>query len=185
LKQRESIIRRISQNRSDIFELLIIGIILATGVNILSEAVPSFFEFCLSQKIWIGSILTLIAIGYVALKLFTRRAQIQKYQAVILYDSEENSLVHIPRYKFSEDLLHYIRGGFTENRALEEVWKKQPLSLIPELVWGKKKDEKKYPESMRIISEAVEYFILDRLSVHLSGYFSDDNFKQKNLQNYQ
>jgi len=61
-----------------------------------------------------------------------------------------------------------------ENKDLEHIWNNDSLKL---------QDELKTPEprAMDIIREALEYFLLDKLSTHLTSYFRYPSEKNKNI----
>ena len=85
----------------------------------------------------------------------------------------ENKIVNIEGYGLSE-ISGYFDRAFLENKDLELIWNNDPLKL---------QDELKTPEprSMDIIREALEYFLLNKLSIHLNSYFKYPMERNKNI----
>lgn len=77
----------------------------------------------------------------------------------------------MPGYEFSEEIHSYIKSAFGENPALKNIWKKEP-------------DISKQ-KSAQLVLEAVQYFLLSRLSTHLIDYFAAEEFKKANLKKYE
>ncbi len=72
----------------------------------------------------------------------------------------------MPGYELAEEVHDYLHGAFAENPALLRLWQEQPK------------------EAVRLLTEAIEYFILRILSSHLEAYFSNKAFKKGNLTIY-
>ncbi len=184
MKPRGDIIRLLISERSDIIEVVVVGIVIALGVNIAANAITPLLNLGPLGGFVVGIAITIVGIIYLFARLFSTREQVREYEAIFIYDAEQNSLINIPRYEFGEDFVHYFQGAFVENPAIKTIWEKEPLCNIRETVWGKNERDEKRPRSMELVSEAVEYYILNKLSVHLSGYFSKKGFRETNLQKY-
>ncbi len=181
----KGIVDLILSSRSSLFELLMVAILLAIGVNMITNAIPIIAKLDPFKNLCIGCAFIFAAIIYFAFKLFGKRTFNREYEAVIIYDSKANELVNIPRYEFTEEITHFFKGAFIENSALKIIWQKEPLSSIPEVLWKEENEDAKRPKSMDLIAEAVEYFVLSKLSVHLEDYFSEENFSKVYLKEFQ
>lgn len=94
-----------------------------------------------------------------------------KLRGVLLL-GKENRVQEIQRYRFSESTASHIRGLTVENKALGASWKKANLGLCFE---GDTDPKQRHSETGRQLAiEAIEYFVLDELSLHLSEYFDSE-----------
>lgn len=117
---------------------------------------------------------------YLFYKLLNGSRKEHEFCAFILYDKEENTLVEVSRYDFSEDIQWYFESAFNENLALENQWKRDKLSDLhfsdENLIQNNK--------SARLIVEATQYYLLKRLSIHLTDYFEHKYLEEANLKKY-
>ena len=78
-------------------------------------------------------------------------------------------------------LYQYLQNAFAENTALKIQWDKEPISnsfrFNPETI----KDSQKIGKGDQMINEATEYYILEKLSTHLTDYFQDPKFSEQYL----
>jgi len=117
------------------------------------------------------------------IKVFKFKSSRLALRGFFIFDSKETELVKIPRYNFVEDLFDNLSCGFKENEALKKRWVNEPLDYIRK----NKKIPKGFtePDSYKIINQAIEYYVLKKLSTHLSGYFNQPDMKRSRLKCYE
>ena len=115
--------------RREFLSIVIIAIVLAIGTNLLASWISSSAPDRQAHSLWLGILLTSLPLVYLALRLVASRHISHLVEAVFILDPDENQLVPVPRYKFSEDLCRTLQAAFLENEALEAAWKAEPLSI--------------------------------------------------------
>ena len=115
-------------------DIIITSIIIAIGVNILTEGILQFFDL---EKynfllIVIGIILSLGVIIFYAYKKMKSINSSIEFKGFIIYDKLSNTILNIPRYDISGDMCKYLKGAFAENKKLKEIWDTHPISTIEE-----------------------------------------------------
>jgi hypothetical protein len=124
-----------------------------------------------------GSILYLLA------RVLRGSTRFQSYEGFFVYDEKENRILDIPRYDFSSDLSRYFNSALYEDKAMNVIWKKEPLrSLNKEHDKG---EQPNTPRSQQFVREAVEYYVLDLLSAHLTDYFNEEKFRKEYLKEFE
>ena len=181
-KNKHAIVQGIVISRKNLIELIVVAILLALGVNLIASHILALAMVSPLATKLIGAILCFGSVLYLAARLFGRHAESRTYEAFLIYDKKKNEIISVPRYAFSEGIYTYMQGAFVENPALKTLWGKEPLKDL--FVLGQTKDKRKHHKSAQLLSEAAEYFVLDRLSTHLTDYFAAESFKKKNLKEY-
>jgi len=187
-----SVLLKILSNRTNFFEIILIAIVVGFAVNVIASGTLMNFQLSPLQYIIIGSVICIGALLFLLIKIVRGTNQFRHFEGFFIYDRKQNRLVEIPRYPFSEDLTHYFECGFSENKDLRTIWEKEPLKKSPPKTSKKPNreqimfmlEERKKSPSKKIISEATEYFLLSKLSTHLTDYFNDEKFRKEKLQTF-
>lgn len=161
-------------SRAKFIELIIIAIFLGFGISITSSSITVITGFQPFLGIYIGGTICIISVIYISLKVFVRRKERYLCKGFFILNEHQNKIVKIEGYELSERIREYFECAFIENKDLEHIWDNDSLKL---------QDELKTPEprSMDIIREALEYFLLDKLSTHLMSHFKYPLEKNKNI----
>ncbi len=122
-----------------------------------------------------GAVLLVAASFYLTRQMVGRRVHRRQFEGFVVYNSEQNELVAVPRYEFSEDVMQYLKSAFTENPALKASWEREPLSKFR---------SREGNGSARLVIEAAEYFFLSRLATHLEDYFNQARFSKPQIRTY-
>ncbi|TET22936.1 MAG: hypothetical protein E3J71_04175 [Candidatus Stahlbacteria bacterium] len=193
--EKKGFLAEITTRRANLLEVLVIAVLIALGVNLLTASFLSFLSLPPAVLISIGSGLALIGVFYLLFRILARRTQIRNYQGFIVYDFKTNALVNVNRYHLAEELTMLIKAAFTENKDLQTIWNEYPLRDIhikpAETKEGSNSEAGisfvfpygnggELPKSVKLIEEAVEYYVLNELSRHISFYFEDE-FEKKHL----
>lgn len=173
MNKTKSVIAELISNRADLFELILVAVLLALSVNLVSSAFSEIFVFSPLVILGIGLLLGLSVIGYSVSRLFKSKHRSRTFRGFFIYNEKRNEVIEVPRYNYSEKLRSCLRGAFSENDAFKALWEKEPLSGKFSKRHRKDSIGPVHTRSMDLIAEATEYFVLDKLSSHLSDYFSD------------
>ena len=167
-------VSNLSVSRAKFAELIIVGIFLGFGISLTSSSITLIKDFNPMLGIYIGSVICTISIMYISLKVFARRKENYLYTGFFILNEHKNNIVKIKGYELSGAIREYFESAFLESKDLEHIWNNDSLKL---------QDELKTPEprSMDIIREALEYFLLDKLSLHLMTYFKYPLKNNKNI----
>jgi hypothetical protein len=143
-------------------------VLLALGVNLLSSTIPLVFGLSDRLALALGVGLCLIGVLYFMLRVVTSLSRTTVMEGVLSL-SEENEVVAIQRYRFSEEIKAHINGLTSENKALGRLWRQASLGVC----YGEMDDAKRRvtDSANRLVCEAIEYFVLNELTLHLSEYF--------------
>ena len=181
-KNKHAIVQGIVISRKNLTELIVVAILLAFGVNLIASHVLALAILSPNVTVLIGAVLCLCSVLYLTARLLGRRVESHTYEAFLIYNEKKNEIISVPRYTFSEEIYEYMQGAFAENPALNTLWKKEPLKNLS--VQDPTKGKHIRQTSAQLLSEAMEYFVLSRLSTHLTDYFAAENFKKENLKEY-
>lgn len=175
-----SIIQSIISGHKNFIKLVVVAILLAFGINLISSQFVALTIFSPLVTVFLGLILCIISVLYLAANIFGGLIKNHTFDAFIVYDNEKNEIIPVPRYQFSENIYEYLEAAFKENSALKIIWEKKPLSgFFP----GDGTDESNQ-KSAQLVLEAAQYFLLNQLSTHLEDYFAEESFKKEKLIKY-
>jgi len=179
-----SLITRLLNNRKAFLEVVIAAILLALSLNLISG--------CLLELTWISPFvtfvvaisLTLICTLYFVVRLLWTRTHTYNFKGFIIYDSKQSKVVDIPRYDYGYHLRRFMEAAFAENEAIKKLWDKEPISK--ELHFDKKegKVSRYIGKGHQLIVEATEYYVLEKLSTHLTDYFNQPDFDEQELRTF-
>jgi len=182
---RKGILSEILLQKANITEIFIIAIIIAMGVNLVANSLGTYYETSPLTTLVLGMILILASVVYLLARILSGSTHSHEYEGFFIYDEKLNKTLDIHRYNFSEELGRYLRAAFHENKALETVWKKEPLKRGKAFITTAGERKEKSKRSHQLICEAVEYFVLSQLSTHLTDYFNDEKFRRENLEEFE
>jgi hypothetical protein len=183
-KNKRAIVQGVVISRQNLIEFIVVAILLAFGVNLIAGHILASAVLSNLLTLLVGVVLCLGSVLYLAARLFGRRVESRTYEAFLIYNNEKNEIILVPRYAFSEGICRYIQGAFVENPALKTLWEKEPLKDLFAVDLAEATATHKPQKAAQLLSQAAEYFVLDRLSTHLTDYFADEKFKKQNLEMY-
>lgn len=181
----EGMLAEFLRSRGSLVELAFVAIFLGMGIHMIAGGLPELMGLTPSTTVFLGVGLSVMSMAYLIGRWFGQRVQGRTLQGFFVYDVKANELVKIPRYHFADHLRGYLQGAFVENDALKQLWEKEPLKDIHKLFDQKVGTPRKELRCQQLICEATEYYVLQRLSTHLTDYFSDDRFKDDDLHTFE
>ena len=119
----------------------------------------------------LGAGLSALSLIYVAVRggpTLSRRLTLEGIMPV----SNEGEVEAVSRYEFSENMRSYFVAITSENKAIGTAWKKARFGSFDA-------DETEVTQKTtefgnQLVREAIEYFALSQLSLHLSEYFQSE-----------
>jgi len=180
---RRPVIEGVVSSQKRIVELIGVAVLLAFGVNLLAD---SFIASGILGSLWIfiiGAAFCIASLVLLAVFLF-KRVDARHLKMFLVYDKEDKKIIPVPRYDFGDQISEYLKAAFIENPALKSQWEKEPLHEL----WDDDSDKEvqglNQALSAKLLIEAVEYYVLSLLSVHLEDYFNKKELASENLVTY-
>ncbi|UCU97869.1 hypothetical protein [Acidovorax radicis] len=154
--------------RRNLAEILVLAFALALGINLLSSALPS--ELAMSSKATAvaGAALVLVSVSFLAVRLRRVAGRRLTLEGILALD-EHRMPEEVDRYELSEKLNQYFKAISVENKAIAKIWTETPLGL--EVDEERRAARNSRSQANLLVLEALEYFVLDKLTLHLSAYF--------------
>lgn len=175
--QQTEFLQNILNNKKNLIELVAAAIAIGLGVNFIASSLFDFFDFKNKNLTFllIGILLTLIGFIYYLNKFFGRKKFSKNINGFFILDKKNAKIIDIDNYDYANKLANNLKYAFTEDAALRNTWKKIDFDDI----------FKKNRQFLKIINEASEYYLLEKLSTHLSVYFNDSKFNNDELTEYE
>lgn len=155
--------------KTNLLEVLVIAVIVALGVNVFSAGLVGFFDLPHSNTLIIGILLIFIGSLLLIKNIKPINSGEFAFEAAICVDKESKELIPIEGYLFAEEISKFVTAICTENKAIHKLWTDDPIGSGISFDDGKHVLKK--PKSNLLLIEAVEYFVLRSLSLHLNSYF--------------
>ncbi len=166
----------ISVKRSAFFEILIVGVLIGVSVSTLGSIVFDKFKDN-TTILFIALLIILVFCMWLLSKKFIKsRRAVFSSSGFFIYVKESNKVKDIPRYRFSENLVRHLNAAFCENEAIKRQWNEEPLSNV-----FSQDSEKRAVASQKLIREAVDYYLIEKLSTHLTDYFNKEHYDKSEL----
>ncbi len=161
------------KERKNVFQIIVVSIILAFGVRFIGQGLLEIFEFRGIENIYIGLFFVFFVALFFGYNLYKQKKKTYTIQGFVIYNKTSNRIVEIPDYKFGRKVKKYFDSSFAESKGLEKIWEKYKIHdyMAPKDVTTGKD----------LLCQATEYFFISSLSKHLTTYFYSKEFKQKKL----
>lgn len=145
-------------------ELVVGAVVVALGINMLATLLV---EESRATALVVGAIAVLLPMAYFAGRTLELARRTRTFDGFFIFDEEKHEIVEIPHYHFGMHLSRYLSALAAENEAFRKFWDERPLED------GLYLDQPSSARAKEFIRQAVEYYILKSLSVHLSGHFEN------------
>lgn len=173
-------------NKRESSGLIMTSVLVAVGVNMLSTGIVDLlglrFGFQIKEVILItiGIFLSLGVLAWNAWTNFRRLNQTKKFEGFIIYDEINHKIISVPEYTISTDMAQYQQCASSENKALEKLWKEDNISQFRN--FRGKIDQNllnTLTQSGTLLTELLEYCLIEKLSLHLTDYYNEFDGKLK------
>jgi hypothetical protein len=188
------LITRILDARTNLFYAVFVATLLAFGVNITSSWTALYFDDYPALMLTAGGLFIALAF-LIFIRTLIRQGDLNcSFETLVLLDLDRKCVIPIHDYDFSEKLAQYTKAAFLENPALTAKWESglfppRPASSTSDSPSSTQVEKNKVPQYWAVVQiasseapaipkspiliEAVEFCILDFLSLHLSQYFDE------------
>jgi hypothetical protein len=163
----------IAATRANLLELLAVAVCIALGVHLVGGGVLLQMGWPTLAVTALGAGLIILGCGYLVARVAPRLSRRFSFQGVLAVTGKSHEVIPIDRYEFAEDTAEHVRALAAENKALARAWADNPLSEI-ELDIKNQTAAKKGSPAAKLAREALEYFVLNELSLLLSGHFENN-----------
>lgn len=191
----------IEEQKKDLYKSFILVAFLSVGLALIANALSNCFK---DYNLYIflgGLLLVLIVIADSIYRFYKRKSFVLHTDSVLVLD-KKGDIIHIPFFRFHNDLEEALTSVFTENKALRKIWdqsfcKKTNTDKVEDTNKDEKSTSKQKPiirivkiddsemkrntKGYSLVIEATEYLFLDWLSKKLEAYFQDDEIKKSLL----
>lgn len=173
---RKGHVQSILEFKGSLVELLIVAAAIGLSVNLVAGLIGA-----LAGPLWttiLSAALMLVGCGVLIARLGPKVGNEIVVEGTILIDKNDFKLLAIDRYPLAEKMASYFRALFVENRAIERQWIKSKAAFMSD-DFSKEASQTAASElssNRRLIKEAIEYFILHKLSLCLSSHFNNNPF---------
>lgn len=170
-------LKNILNNKKNLIELVAAAIVIGLGVNFIASGIFEYFDFDYKNLTFllIGIFLTLIGFIYYLNKFFGRKKFSKQIEGFFILDKKNKRIIDIDNYEYANKLASNLKYAFAEDKALKKTWNKIDFDNI----------FKKGKKFLKIVNEASEYYLLEKLSTHLSVYFNNSKFNDDELIEYE
>ncbi len=162
-------VEQFNNNRKSEMESLIVAVLMATGVNIFVSGIALHERNRSYLYMIAGLILIIISIILFRYQFIVTNSKHKRFRGFFVYNVEKREIIDVPNYDIGLRMWNYMRSASDE---IQRVWKKNALGKM-QFVSGEFCEE--ITESHRIVSELLEYCVLDILSTSLKDYYDDKN----------
>lgn len=158
--------------KANLFEILIIAVLVALGVNILASGLIGYLDLSFLQSVSIGLLLVILGALVFLRNAHPINSGMYSYKGLVCLEKDTSDLLAIEGYDFTEEVSKYIKALCAENKAFLKIWSDEPIGSG--LSFEDNKATHKKPKSNDLLIEAVEYYVLRKLALHLSGHFNSN-----------
>lgn len=167
---RTKTVARALAGREGFLQLLLVGVLLALGTNLLATAITSSLPWSTAVPIGLG---LLIAVGgYSVRAALAAREIFRSFDAVLVLSPDDLQPCETVIYPFSKDIARILRAVFCENKAFAEAWQHEPVTKY----WDRGEDIGTCTRStstagLTLLNEALETWLIQELSMQLTDYY--------------
>jgi hypothetical protein len=165
--------------RKNVIEFIAGAILVGFGVEFIAGSIYGHFNFLHKNLIFlaIGTLLVVVGLIFFILKLIGDKRLIKEIDGFLVIEKSNKSIIHIDSYDFADEMSRNIESAFHEDTGLKKIWNKTEFQI------GKRTDN--YKGVLKIINEAAEYYLLEKLSTHLSEYFNSEGHDKNQIVEYE
>ena len=168
------------RNSESTRELIIISIVIAFGVNVVTNGLTSLLGIQNDAfiQLLVGAVFSLGTILLLFISKVKRLNRKQIIKGCMIFDTKNRDILQIENYKISEDMHSYLRAAFVENEAMKTIWINHPI--YDETTHKTDASSK----GSQLLRELIEYSILEYLSTFLCDYFNRSDNRNVKFKEY-
>jgi hypothetical protein len=159
--------------KANLLEILVIAVLVALGVNVMASGIIGYLSLSFYLSIIVGFLLVSLGLLILLRNVKPINSGTFKYKGVICVEKDSHNLLPIEGYELTEDISKYVRALCAENKAFQKIWNEEPIGSG--LAFDEAKSTHKIPKSNALLIEAIEYYVIHSLSLHLSSHFINND----------
>lgn len=176
-EEKSDYLRVLRLDRAQAIQLVLVGLVLALGVNLIADYADSRFSRAMSFLI--GVVAVGVALGLALRSVYQPRPRYRQFEGFFIYDRRENVLVgHHSGYQLGHALARYIEAGLVEDGQINAIWDRNPISLMPK---RGENGQGNPGRSLDLVRQACEYFVLRSFSTRLRDHFTSGEYGKDEL----
>lgn len=170
-------LKSILENKKKLLELIIVAIVLGLGISFVSSGLFDYFKIEQKHLIFTlaGILLIFLSFLYFTYTLFGRSEYHKEIDGFFLIDRKQKNIVEIDNYDYSSEIYNLLNSACSEDLAIRKQWSNTKFGDI----------DSERNNLLEIIKEVSEYYLLEKLSTHLSVFFNNTSFDKRRLKNYE
>jgi hypothetical protein len=179
--QERGVIQRLASLRATVIEMVVVAVFLGFGVGLVASSLCALLKDIEVYGVIIGISISVASLSYFFFKVLTPKPSTFTCRGFLYLVQTDRSVEVRPayRYELSERVSEYLRSAFAENPALLRAWLSAPLRWLP----GESATTTALSANA-LLNQAIEYFFLNRLSLHLSAYFNEEDVEEAECQKF-
>ncbi len=172
-------LKEILNNRRNLFELISAAVLIGFGVELMAASIYGHFNFDHKDSFFFlaGLVFLLLGFVYFIFNFFGRRKFSRELIGFFIFDRINKEVIPIDSYEFSYKLSKHLKIAFSEDKALKKTWDNVKFNDIHR---GDIHDD-----FLKIINEASEYYLLEKLTEHLSEFFNPSEYDNNEIVEYE
>jgi len=174
-EQKGEIINKFLLERTSLLEIILNAIFIGIGIEFIAS---SSFNLAFKDNpkkdlnfLVIGLIIILVAFIYFFIRFFGNRVSQKVIKGILFVSNKNNELINCEGYRIAEDLHRFVGGACSEDKAFKKNFDN----------FFAQKDRDK---GFELISQAIEYFLIERLSTHLTDFYNDKRFNKEHIKEF-
>ena len=147
----------IKSQKKDLLKSFVLVVILSSGISLIVNSIINNADSLVSL---ILGVLLVLVVAVFYFKEYVGCSSCEVSVDTVMTVDNENRIIPIPRFGFSEDLERATISVFAENRVYEKLWKDA-------FVFGDVKASK----GKKFVIEFLQYLFIKKLALNLNSYF--------------
>lgn len=163
-------VKQALSSRRDFLQLVLIGVLLALATNILATAITSKTDWLLTTII--GALILIGVIIFAIRAALAARVIYRSFDAALVLSPDDLQPVETEVYEFSGEIASILKAAFYENKAFADAWLREPVTKYWHFDTEHATMSRVQEDAgLRLLNEALETWLLQALSVHLTDYY--------------
>ncbi len=113
--------------REEFLQLVVVAAVLALGINLVASYLGYTYQNGILYILFLGSFLIVVSFVSLCSLAFKKLKFEISMEAVLIFNPENLSIAPVPSYGLVEHLRHILHAVFLENKALENMWRSEPI----------------------------------------------------------
>lgn len=161
-------------------DILLIAVALGLSVGIFGSVAIELFKLKTVSTLILSIASVLMLVIFLAHRILSSLERTIRYEGTLTFQEADRGLtpLEVENYKIPSKVSEYLGSAFTENPALKNIWDKKPIVCMVSESAGKELN------SNQLVKQAIEYALLDQISMDIQAYFAENNIDQSVLKGY-